>query len=133
MYVGFSATTGLQLASSHYILGWSFKINGLAPLLDLSSLPQPPRPKKKITSLIIGVSVTVFVVVLCSIAVGIYIFRKIKNVDVIEQWELEVGPHRYSYQELNKTRKDFKEKELLGHGGFGRVYKGALPKYSSIY
>jgi len=127
MYVGFSASTGLQLASSHYILGWSFKINGLAPPLDLSSLPQPPQPKKKKTSMIIGVSVTVFVVVLCSIAIGIYIFRKIKNADVIEAWELEVGPHRYSYQELNKATKGFKEKELLGQGGFGRVYKGTLP------
>jgi serine/threonine protein kinase len=127
MYVGFSASTGLQLASSHYILGWSFRINGPAPSLDLSSLPQLTQPKKKNTSLITGVSVTVLVVVLCSIAIGIYIFRKIKNADVIEPWELEVGPHRYSYQELNKATKGFKEKELLGQGGFGRVYKGTLP------
>ncbi|PNY08872.1 L-type lectin-domain receptor kinase S.4 [Trifolium pratense] len=127
MYVGFSASTGLQLASSHYILGWSFRINGQAPSLDLSSLPQLPQPKKKKTSMITGVSVTVSVVVLCSIAIGIYIFRKIKNADVIESWELEVGPHRYSYQELNKATKGFKEKELLGQGGFGRVYKGTLP------
>nr|KYP42789.1 Lectin-domain containing receptor kinase A4.1 [Cajanus cajan] len=35
MYVGFSASTGL-LASSHYILGWSFQINGPAPPLDLN-------------------------------------------------------------------------------------------------
>ncbi|WJX56839.1 hypothetical protein P8452_42459 [Trifolium repens] len=127
MYVGFSASTGLQLASSHYILGWSFRINGLAPSLDLSSLPQLTQPKKKNTSLITRVSVTVSVVVLCFIAIGIYIFRKIKNADVIEPWELEVGPHRYSYQELNKATKGFKEKELLGQGGFGRVYKGTLP------
>uniref|UniRef100_A0A3Q7I442 non-specific serine/threonine protein kinase n=1 Tax=Solanum lycopersicum TaxID=4081 RepID=A0A3Q7I442_SOLLC len=34
MYAGFSACTGL-LASLHYILGWSFKLNGEATLLDL--------------------------------------------------------------------------------------------------
>ncbi|KAK2414383.1 L-type lectin-domain containing receptor kinase S.4 [Trifolium repens] len=127
MYVGFSASTGL-LASSHYLLGWSFKINGPAPPLDLSSLPQLPQPKKKQTSLITGVSVIALVIALCSIAFGIYIFRKIKNADVIEAWELEIGPHRYSYQELKKATKGFKEKELLGQGGFGRVYKGTIPK-----
>ncbi|KAJ1402630.1 Serine/threonine-protein kinase, active site [Sesbania bispinosa] len=126
MYVGFSASTGL-LASSHYILGWSFKINGPAPPLDLSSLPQLPHPKKKNTSLITGVSVTVVVIALCSVSIGIYLFRKIKNADVIEAWELEIGPHRYSYQELKKATKGFKDKGLLGQGGFGRVYKGTLP------
>ncbi|XP_058772341.1 L-type lectin-domain containing receptor kinase S.4-like [Vicia villosa] len=127
MYVGFSASTGLQLASSHHILGWSFKINGQAPALDLSSLPQLAQPKKRNTSLITGVSVTVSIVALCSIAIGIYIFRKIKNANMIEPWELEVGPHRYSYRELHKATNGFKEKELLGQGGFGRVYKGTLP------
>ncbi|KAL2336575.1 hypothetical protein Fmac_011021 [Flemingia macrophylla] len=126
MYVGFSASTGL-LASSHYILGWSFKINGQARPLDPSSLPQLPQPKKKHTSLITGVSVSVVVIVLLAIAIGFYFHRKIKNADVIEAWELEIGPHRYSYQELKKATKGFKDKELLGQGGFGRVYKGTLP------
>lgn len=178
MYVGFSASTGL-LASSHYILGWSFKINGNAPPLDLSSLPQLPSPKKKNTSLIIGVLVTVVVVVvaaLFAILLCFYLYRRYKNDDVVEAWELEIGPHRYSYKELKKATKGnedkdelsykkltlgiviqteykitlsqfcnlsesyynksssslssfkgFKEKELLGQGGFGRVYKGKLP------
>ncbi|KAG5060154.1 hypothetical protein AAZX31_01G092200 [Glycine max] len=126
MYVGFSASTGL-LASSHYILGWSFKINGPAPPLDLSSLPQLPGPKKKHTSLIIGVSVSVVVLALCAVLFGIYMYRRYKNADVIEAWELEIGPHRYSYQELKKATKGFKDKELLGQGGFGSVYKGTLP------
>lgn len=126
MYVGFSASTGL-LASSHYILGWSFKINGPAPPLDLSSLPKLPQPKKKQTALITGVSVSVVVIVLLAISIGIYLYRKIKNADVIEAWELEIGPHRYSYQELKKATRGFKDKELLGQGGFGRVYKGTLP------
>jgi len=127
MYVGFSASTG-NLAAFHYLLGWSFKINGVAPFLDLSSLPQVPQPKKKQTSLIIGVSLIASVIALCSIAFGIYILRKIKNADVIEAWELEIGPHRYTYQELKKATKGFKEKQLLGQGGFGKVYNGILPK-----
>ncbi|XP_019459040.1 PREDICTED: L-type lectin-domain containing receptor kinase S.4-like isoform X2 [Lupinus angustifolius] len=126
MYVGFSASTGL-LASSHYILGWSFKINGKASLLDLSSLPQLPGPKKNQTPMIIGVSVSVSLFALCVIFIGIYLFWKIKNADVIEPWELVIGPHRYSYQELKKATKGFKEKGLLGQGGFGKVFKGTLP------
>ncbi|XP_073287082.1 L-type lectin-domain containing receptor kinase S.4-like [Primulina huaijiensis] len=56
MYVGFSATTGL-LASSHYILGWSFSINGEARSLDLGSLPSLPAPKKKPITMIVSISV----------------------------------------------------------------------------
>ncbi|KAI9112175.1 hypothetical protein K1719_016698 [Acacia pycnantha] len=126
MYVGFSASTGL-LASSHYILGWSFKINGPARSLDLSSLPQLPGPKKKPTKLIIGVTVPVVLIILSAVAIGVYLYRKIKNADIIEAWELEIGPHRYSYQELKKATRGFKDRGLLGQGGFGRVYKGTLP------
>ncbi|KAF8396968.1 hypothetical protein HHK36_018605 [Tetracentron sinense] len=41
MYVGFSSSTG-KLASSHYILGWSFSMNGVAPPLNLRRLPSFP-------------------------------------------------------------------------------------------
>ncbi|KAH9672431.1 L-type lectin-domain containing receptor kinase S.4 [Citrus sinensis] len=56
----------------------------------------------------------------------IYIIKKIKNAEVIEDWELEVGPQRYSYQELKQATNNFSAKQLLGHGGFGQVYKGTL-------
>ncbi|KAG6643250.1 hypothetical protein I3843_09G192700 [Carya illinoinensis] len=127
MFVGFSASTGLQLASSHSILGWSFKINGQAAALDLSSLPSLPGPKKKRTAFLVGVCVSAVVLLLSAISVAFYLFWKIKHADVIEDWELELGPHRYSYQELKKATKRFRDRELLGRGGFGRVYKGTLP------
>ncbi|XLT41635.1 hypothetical protein HN873_072927 [Arachis hypogaea] len=95
MYVGFSASTGL-LASSHYVLGWSFKINGTAPTLDLDSLPKLPGPKKKQTPMVVGVSVATSFIALFSLFLGFYLFWKIKNADVIEPWEHEIGPHRYS-------------------------------------
>ncbi|KAA8516393.1 hypothetical protein F0562_016686 [Nyssa sinensis] len=126
MYIGFSSSTGL-LASSHYILGWSFKMNGDAKSLNLHSLPSLPGTKKKHTILIIVVSILSIVLVIGAIFIAIYLIKKIKNRDVIEAWELEVGPHRYSYQELKQATRGFKDSELIGHGGFGRVYKGTLP------
>ncbi|KAG9151480.1 hypothetical protein Leryth_015085 [Lithospermum erythrorhizon] len=125
-YVGFSASTGL-LASSHYVLGWSFKMNGKTQSLDLTSLPSVPGPKKSHLALTLGVSLSVVVLVVIALVLGVYIVKKIKNMDVIESWEFDVGPHRYSYGELKKATRGFRDKELLGFGGFGKVYKGTLP------
>ncbi|KAJ7964548.1 Lectin receptor kinase [Quillaja saponaria] len=126
MYVGFSSSTGL-LASWHYIMGWSFKLNGEAKSLYLDTLPLLPRPKKNNhTALILEVILSVGFVMFWAIGVAVHVIRKIKNADVIEDWELDIGPHRFSYQELKKATKGFKEKQLLAVGGFGRVYKGIL-------
>ncbi|PIN17078.1 Serine/threonine protein kinase [Handroanthus impetiginosus] len=127
MYVGFSASTGL-LASSHYILGWSFKMNGEAKSLELDSLPSVPGlTKKKHTSLIVSLPIVGVVFILTSILIAVLTIRKIKNAEVIEAWELEIVPHRYKYQQLKQATRGFKGSELLGVGGFGRVYKGTLP------
>ncbi|KAF8388772.1 hypothetical protein HHK36_025452 [Tetracentron sinense] len=126
MYVGFSASTG-QLASSHFVFGWSFKMNGKARTLELSSLPSLPGPKRKHTALTIGVSVSVALLMISAISVLIYILKKNKNADEIEGWELDIVPHRFSYQELKQATNGFREKELVGIGGFGRVYRGTLP------
>ncbi|CAA2997656.1 L-type lectin-domain containing receptor kinase S.4-like isoform X1 [Olea europaea var. sylvestris] len=126
MYVGFSASTGL-LASSHYISGWSFKINGQAQSLDLSSLPSVPRSKKNHLPLILVYSFSAAVSVALAIGIVLYMIKKFVTMDVIEPWELDIGPHRYSYRELKKATGGFKDEELIGLGGFGRVYKGTLP------
>jgi hypothetical protein len=126
MYIGFSASTGM-LSSSHNIMGWSFKMNGEAKSLHLNELPSLPGPKGYQTALKIGVSVSASVVVILVIGLSLYLVRKIKNADVVEPWELDVGPHRFSHEELKKATRGFRDKELLGFGGFGRVYKGTLP------
>ncbi|XP_020233956.1 L-type lectin-domain containing receptor kinase S.4 [Cajanus cajan] len=127
MYVGFSASTGL-LASSHYILGWSFKMNhGEAKSLRLEELPSLPSYDNHKKATVLGVivsSATLVMIVLTGLMV--YVVRKMRNGDVIEPWELEVGPHRFSYEELKQATKGFREKQLIGFGGFGRVYKGVL-------
>ncbi|XP_047335403.1 L-type lectin-domain containing receptor kinase V.9-like [Impatiens glandulifera] len=46
MYVGFAAATG-TLFNRHYLLGWSFKVNGQANELDNSKLPRLPTNANK--------------------------------------------------------------------------------------
>ncbi|KAE7996748.1 hypothetical protein FH972_001441 [Carpinus fangiana] len=133
MYIGFSASIGL-VTSSHYILGWSFNMNGDAKSLNLDKLPTPQLSgtasgtKKSQTGLIVGVSLlSGALAVILLAALTFYIVRRIKKADVVEDWENDIGPHRFPYEELKKATRGFKETELLGSGGFGRVYKGTLP------
>ncbi|KAK9154342.1 hypothetical protein Sjap_001822 [Stephania japonica] len=129
MYVGFSSATG-SVYTSHYILGWSFKANGQADALDLSKLPRLPRigPKKKSKIPTIGVPVFVGVLVLlCSYGVYYLAKRRKMFAEVMEDWELNYGPQRLKYKELYIATEGFREKELLGTGGFGSVYRGTLP------
>ncbi|KAM0821368.1 hypothetical protein ACQ4PT_072277 [Festuca glaucescens] len=98
MYVGFSASTGL-LASSHYLMGWSFKLGGgAAPPLDLSSLlsmPQPKPDKRSRTTRILASVFSAFVALVALAGAGAYGAYRYKNREVIEPWELDYGPHRY--------------------------------------
>jgi Legume lectin domain/Protein kinase domain len=126
MYVGFSASTGL-LASSHYLMGWNFKMNGVVQSLDLSLLPSLPQPSKKNTTLILATTFSTFVVLVLMSAIAGYLFYKIRNADVIESWEKLCGPHRFCYSEVKRAAKGFRDRELLGSGGFGKVYRGVLP------
>jgi serine/threonine protein kinase len=126
MYIGFSASTGL-LASSHYIFGWSFKMNGAAKSLDLSSLPSLPKPKTKKTTLALAVALAIFATLVVIASIGGYIIYKIKNADIIEPWELNYGPRRFLYDDLKRATRGFRDINLLGFGGFGKVYKGVFP------
>jgi len=128
MYVGFSASTGV-VSSDHYILGWSFNRSGSAQSLDVSSLPQIPRQKKmkEKSSLIILTSFIAVALVLITVIGAAYILRRKKYEEIREDWEEEYGPHRFSYKNLHKATKGFKDTELLGEGGFGKVYIGILP------
>ncbi|XWS28796.1 hypothetical protein CRYUN_Cryun25bG0101900 [Craigia yunnanensis] len=130
MYVGFSAATG-SIASNHYILGWSFNRSGQAQSLDISELPElpilselPKRPSVGRDQLIMIVAAVVLLVIITGAA---YVYRRKKYEEVNEDWEKEYGPQRFSYKTLYKATKGFKDKQLLGSGGFGKVYKGTFP------
>ncbi|KAB2010171.1 hypothetical protein ES319_D10G218700v1 [Gossypium barbadense] len=128
MYVSFSAATGSiqSTSSSHYILGWSFNRSGEAQGLDISKLPKLPKNggQRNIVRLI---SIIAAVALLLIIIGAAYVYRMKKYKEVHEDWEKEYGPQRFSYKTLYKATKGFKDKQLLGSGGFGKVYKGTLP------
>ncbi|RAL53573.1 hypothetical protein DM860_012188 [Cuscuta australis] len=129
MYIGFSSATGTVL-TSNYILGWSFKVSGHAQELVLSQLPTLPQfgPKQISHLLTVGLPVIVFSLGLLAVLGAIfYIRRKRMFAEVFEDWEVEYGPHKFKYKDLYIATKGFKDKELLGSGGFGRVYRGVLP------
>nr|DAD28268.1 TPA_asm: hypothetical protein HUJ06_029736 [Nelumbo nucifera] len=129
MYVGFSSSTG-TFSTSHYVLGWSFKVNGPAKNLTISQLPKLPRVGPKEHPKILTVGLPIITLVLASTVVFIVFFivrTKRKFAELVEDWELDYGPQRFKYKDLYIATKGFRDRELLGIGGFGRVYRGVLP------
>ncbi|CAL5076030.1 unnamed protein product [Urochloa decumbens] len=128
-YIGFSSATG-TINTRHYVLGWSFSMNGPAPAIDIARLPKLPRvgPKhrSKVLDIVLPIATAAFVLTVGTV-VFLLIRRHLKYAEVREDWEVEFGPHRFSYKDLFSATEGFKDKNLLGIGGFGRVYKGILP------
>ncbi|XP_059071877.1 L-type lectin-domain containing receptor kinase SIT2 [Cryptomeria japonica] len=128
MYVGFVAGTG-RFVQEHYILAWSFSTNGTAPAFNASILPflkDKQSDSSNIKSRLI-VGVTAAFIVFFVLMVAIVWIRRMNNRDVIEDWEVEYWPHRISYKDLRIATKGFSEKQVIGFGGFGKVYRGILP------
>ncbi|KAE8721786.1 L-type lectin-domain containing receptor kinase IV.2 [Hibiscus syriacus] len=47
--------------------------------------------------------------------------------EILEDWEIEYGACRFKYSELFAAARGFGEKNFIGSGGFGRVYRGVIP------
>ncbi|CAL5091562.1 unnamed protein product [Urochloa decumbens] len=133
-YVGFSAATG-PIGSQHFVLAWSFAMNGPAPPIDFKKMPELPNSghhhKTLTKDLEIALPTAAFVILAICMAIFLLVQRKLTYAEVREAWEVEFGPHRFSYKELFDATEGFKSKHLLGAGGFGKVYKGILPKSKS--
>ncbi|KEH22942.1 lectin-like receptor kinase family protein, putative [Medicago truncatula] len=107
----------------------NFKLNGQAQNLVISELPKLRRfgEKKESKFLTVGLP-WVFLSLVFMISLGVMYYIKLKKFDeVLEDWEHEYGPHRFKFKDLYFATKGFRENELLGVGGFGRVYKGVIP------
>ncbi|CAN6471587.1 unnamed protein product [Victoria cruziana] len=134
MYVGFSSGTQ-KLTSKHYILAWSFAVDGRAPDLDLSHLPSIPRDHTtpwKSFKLFLFISASLLVLLFIVTAAILFFLAQRKRkltCEKIEGWEVDY-PHRFPYRELYQATKGFKQE--LGKGGFGSVYKGVLKSGTEV-
>uniref|UniRef100_A0A0E0LJD3 non-specific serine/threonine protein kinase n=1 Tax=Oryza punctata TaxID=4537 RepID=A0A0E0LJD3_ORYPU len=128
-YVGFSSATG-TINVRHIVLGWSFAMNSHAPAINLGKLPKLPRmgpkPRSKVLEIVLPVATAFFILTVGIIGLA-FIRRHMRYAELREDWEVEFGPHRFSYKDLYHATEGFKNENLLGVGGFGRVYKGILP------
>jgi hypothetical protein len=127
-YVGFSSASGI-LFCRHYVLGWSFNMDGAAPALNISSLPVLPvtfpKPRSKTLEIVLPIASAVLVFAVGA-AVFAFLRRRRMYAEVKEEWEATFGPHRFSYKDLHHATNGFSDERLLGIGGFGRVYRGVL-------
>lgn len=136
MYMGFSASK-TQWVEAQRLLAWSFSDSGVARDINTTNLPVFQLENSGGSSLspgaIAGIVLgSVVAVVGCLCVFYWFWWRKKEEDDVIEDWELEYWPHRFSYEELKQATKGFSKDELLGAGGFGKVYKGTLSNNTEV-
>ncbi|KAF0908337.1 hypothetical protein E2562_024751 [Oryza meyeriana var. granulata] len=128
-YIGFSSATGV-INSRYYVLGWSFSMGGTASGIDITKLPKLPHvgtsPRSKVLKVIMPAVIAASIFVAGTLVIFLA-WRKLAYTELQEDWETEFGPNRFSYKDLFLATEGFKNKNLLGTGGFGKVYKGILP------
>jgi serine/threonine protein kinase len=126
MFVGFSAATG-NFIEDHYVLAWSFTTQGTARPLNMSRLPSFAHMYSRRPSRGFIAGITMATLVLFLLVVAAVFLKRAKDRETIEEWEKEYWPHRITYKELSIATNRFRDENVLGHGGFGKVYKGVLP------
>nr|CAB3463945.1 unnamed protein product [Digitaria exilis] len=134
-YVGFSAATG-PIKTRHCVLAWSFAMDGPARPIDFTKMPKLPRSGRsnktlKTMALPIAAASALVLLATCAITLLLWRRRRLKYAELREDWEVEFGPHRFSYKDLFHATGGFKSNNILGAGGFGKVYKGIIKDVAS--
>ncbi|KAK1407216.1 hypothetical protein QVD17_38830 [Tagetes erecta] len=135
MYVGFSASKTTWVEAQR-VLAWSFSDTGVARDINVTGLPVF-RARESSSGLSTGGKVGIGLgsvgFFLCILGVCYYVWvKKQSEEDDVEDWELEYWPHRYSYEELKTGTNAFSDDQILGAGGFGKVYKGVLSNKTEV-
>ena len=136
---GFSATTGTY-AAIHTLKSWDFSssleidnnsTNPKGPSLNLHS------KKRNTPMLVVGFIAGGFILVggLTMVLFALWKRNRTANEDdraLDEEFKKEMGPRRFTYDELACATNDFNDKEKLGQEGFGGVYRVFLRDVNSI-
>ncbi|KAJ7541062.1 hypothetical protein O6H91_04G052400 [Diphasiastrum complanatum] len=154
MYVGFSAATGYCF-ELHSILSWEFNSSDIIPQPTVSA-PSPNGGASNIVAqhsgnqhgttaarsyklgLLVGLSLTALLSALSATAVygyeqwkrGLWKSKALRLLEHADQYAY--GPRHFCRQELISATNNFSPKQLLGQGGFGRVYKGVMTEDGSL-
>ncbi|KAL4628921.1 hypothetical protein ACB092_05G272300 [Castanea dentata] len=139
---GLSASTG-NSSAIHTIYSWDFSSSleiddNITITKDPVSSPNIPAPNQRKNNAL-GLAVELgsggFVLV-GGLALVLFALwkrsRRNKEEDYVlddcidEEFERGRGPRKFSYNELVHATNDFDDKEKLGQGGFGAVYRGLL-------
>ncbi|KZV51961.1 L-type lectin-domain containing receptor kinase VII.1-like [Dorcoceras hygrometricum] len=134
-YVGFTSSTG-TLIQGHKILAWSFSNSNssLSEALITTGLPSfelPETPIHKTIGFIAGLTVGILLFVFTACLFACLLIRRDRRlrreIEEMEDWELEYWPHRLAYQEIDSATNSFSDGNVIGIGGNGKVYIGKLP------
>ncbi|KAG2245107.1 hypothetical protein Bca4012_047236 [Brassica carinata] len=109
MYVGFTAATGRDQSSAHYVMGWSFS-SGVDP-------PPPPNTAKKtgydpqVLSLIVALS-GVTLILLALLFFFVMYKKRLQQGEILEDWEIN-HPHRLRYKDLYAATDGFNVNRII--------------------
>ncbi|XP_058180562.1 probable L-type lectin-domain containing receptor kinase S.5 [Rhododendron vialii] len=129
-YFGFSASTGHN-AQLNCILRWNLTVEYYSEDAPEPEDKHPPQKKNILLEVGVGVSLLVIGVAVT----GYYHLRKKQSMvplksDILRGAlkRLPETPREFQFKDLKKATNNFDEKNKLGQGGFGVVYRGHLPK-----
>ncbi|XP_077211529.1 putative L-type lectin-domain containing receptor kinase S.5 [Tasmannia lanceolata] len=119
-YFGFSASTG-STYQVNSILGWNLTVEIL-----------PSDNNSTSVKLMLAIGIPILGLVIVGLIVGYYYMYKKKIKDdpriLVTLRSLPHTPREFRFKDLKKATNNFDEKNKLGQGGFGVVYKGVLAK-----
>lgn len=83
------------------------------------------------------VGIAMGIVVLALLVIGLILYKRRKHFSFFDifnvkdtrddgEWEVPPGVQRFSVQELGKITQDFHDDNMIGQGGFGKVFMGTL-------